>query len=68
MKVTEFTRSALEVRRENRRMTALGYRKHETDWEIHRGLGATDQVILDAQISADGKHVWTKIGRPEVSA
>lgn len=64
MKLTEFTRSALAVRREERRMKALGYRKHETDWEIHRGLGATDQVILDAKISADSKYVWTKVGRP----
>lgn len=64
MKVTAFTRSALAVRREDRRMKALGYRKHETDWEIHRGLGMTDQVILDAKISADGQYVWTKIGRP----
>ena len=68
MKVTEFTRGALQIRREDRRMKALGYRKHETDWEIHRGLGATDQVILDAQISADGKYVWTKVGRPGLSA
>jgi hypothetical protein len=68
MKVTEFTRGALTVRREDRRMKALGYRKHETDWEIHRGLGAMDQVILDAKISADGKHVWTKVGRPGPSA
>lgn len=64
MKVTEFTRGTLTVRREHRRMTALGYHKHETDWEIHRGLGATDQVILDAKISTDGKYVWTKVGLP----
>jgi hypothetical protein len=64
MKITDFTRRALESRREDRRMKALGYRKHETDWEIHRGLGATDQVILDAKISGDGKYVWTKVGVP----
>jgi len=67
VKVTHFTRDALRIRREARRMTALGYRRHETDWEIHRG-DMTDQIILDAQISADGKHVWTKIGRPEIIA
>ena len=67
MKVTAFTRRALATRREARRLKALGYRKHETDWEIHRG-GATDQVILDAKISADGKYVWTKVGRPSVGA
>ena len=49
------------VRDDRRRMTALGYRQHETDWEIHRGA-MVGQVIVDAQVSADGKYVWTKIG------
>lgn len=64
MKFTAFTRSALTMRREERRMKALGYRKCETDWEIHRGIGMIDHVILDAKISADSKYVWTKVGRP----
>ena len=66
MKVTEFTRAALKARREDRRMKSLGYRKHETDWEIHRG-GRYKEVILDAQVSADGKYVWTKIGSSDVA-
>jgi hypothetical protein len=41
-------------------MTSLGYRKHETDWEIHRG-GRHDEVISDVKISCDGKYVWTKL-------
>ena len=61
MKVTELTRRALAVRREEKQMTALGYRKHETDWEIHRGA-RFGNVIVDAKVSADGKHVWTKLG------
>lgn len=51
------------VREERRRMTALGYRKHETDWEIHRGY-AYRSIILDAVVSTDGKYVWTLIGEP----
>ena len=64
MKVTDFTRKALTIRRERRRLEALGYRRHETDWELLRG-GRRDEVILDAQISADGKHVYTLIGKPQ---
>ncbi|NSX15010.1 hypothetical protein HTY52_13080 [Cupriavidus taiwanensis] len=63
MIVTEFTRQALTVRREERRMRAQGFRKHETDWEIRRG-GRCDEVIVGVQISACGKYVWTKIGKP----
>lgn len=62
MKVTDFTRQALTVRREMRRMEAAGYRKHETDWEIHRGF-RQGEVIVDAKISACGKYVWTKLGK-----
>lgn len=49
MKVTAFTRRALEVRREERDMRRAGYRRHETDWEILRG-GRMGEVILDAKI------------------
>jgi hypothetical protein len=65
MKVTGLTRLALECRREELALTAGGYRKHETDWEIHRGYAAIKgHVILDAVISADSKYVYTKIGPP----
>lgn len=52
---------------ETQRMTALGYRKHETDWEIHRGVRYRE-VIVDAQISVDRKRVWTKLGEPDAPA
>jgi len=64
MIVSENTRRILAVRREKRRMKAAGYRLHETDWEIDRGLGKTHWVIHDAKISVSGKGVWTKIGPP----
>jgi hypothetical protein len=48
-------------REEEASMTALGYRRHETDWEIHRGYRCRE-VIIDAKISQDGKYVWTLIG------
>ena len=66
MRVTDRTRNILALRREHRRLTALGYRRHETDWEIHRGGAAIhDAVILDAKVSADGIHVYTLVGDPE---
>ncbi len=61
MLVTDRTRRALAYRREQRHLEGLGYRQHETDWEIIRG-GRTNERILDAKISIDGKHVYTKIG------
>lgn len=60
VKVTELTRRVLAVRREDRAMTAAGYRKHETDWEIHRGMRRQERIV-DAKVSIDGKYVWTKI-------
>jgi len=50
------------VRREHRDLVRQGYRRHETDWEIHRGLGALrDQKIVDAKVSVDGMYVYTKL-------
>lgn len=57
----DFIKSCLKVRREDKKMKALGYKMHETDWEIIRG-GDYDKVIIDVKISADKKHVWTKVG------
>jgi len=62
MIVTDFTRRALAIRREDRAMQSAGYRKHETDWEIHRG-GLYREHIVDARISCDGKYVWTKLSK-----
>jgi hypothetical protein len=61
MRVTDFTRECLAVRREEKRLKAAGYRRHETDWEIHRGY-RWREVIVDAVVSVDGKYVWTKLG------
>lgn len=62
MIVTPLTRMVLASRREAKAMLAAGYRKHETDWEILRG-GRYDERIVDAKVSVDGKHVWTKLGK-----
>lgn len=59
--MTDWSRRAIAVRREDRRLRALGYRRHETDWEIVRGGRYTERIV-DARISADGKYVWTLIG------
>lgn len=62
MKVTPLTKSTLAFRKEERRLLAQGYRRHETDWEILRG--STRQVskrIIDAKISVNGKFVYTKL-------
>ena len=61
MKVTASTRRALGIRREARNLKRLGYRKHETDWEIHRGH-RTGEVIQDVKISMDGRYVYTLVG------
>lgn len=61
MILSELTKQLLASRREDRKMRAAGYRKHETDWEIHRG-GRYQDVIVDAKISVDRKYVWTKLG------
>ena len=39
----------------------LGYRKHETDWEIHR-RHRTGDVIQDVKTSMDGRYVFTLVG------
>lgn len=62
VRVTDFTRKALACRRETRQLTAVGYRRHETDWEIVRGPRPRE-VIVDAVISVDGKSVWTLVGK-----
>ena len=63
MEMTDRTRRILAIRREERRLKAEGYRKHETDWELRRG-GRYRDVIVDAKISICGHYVWTKLGRP----
>lgn len=62
MKVTEFTKRALAYRRESKRMTLLGFRRHETDWEIHRGARQNERIV-EAVISGDGMYVWTRLGK-----
>jgi hypothetical protein len=61
MKVTERTKSALAMRREKRDLERQGFRRHETDWEIHRGMRQRE-VIVEARISTCGKYVYTKLG------
>ena len=56
MRVTTATRRTLDIRREERNLKRLGYRKHETDWEIHRGH-RTGDVIQDVKISMDDRYV-----------
>lgn len=64
MLVTEVTKRALEQRRYERSMKRAGYRRHETDWEIHRGYRFRE-VIVDVKIDRSGKYVWTKLGLPK---
>jgi hypothetical protein len=61
MIVTPWVRERLAFLRQERRLLAQGYRMHETDWEIHRGVRRRE-VILDAKVSTDGKYVYTKLG------
>jgi hypothetical protein len=62
MKVTDFTRKALAVRRDIRDMEAAGYHRTEVDYRLHRGSFEDQRRRLeDVRIAADGKHVWYKI-------
>lgn len=54
-------REILKVRRFAREMIRKGYRRHETDWEILRGVDH-QKIIVDAVVDIGGKHVWTKLG------
>lgn len=54
-------------RQQNKRLRSLGYRCHETDWEIHRG-SRLDEIIIDAVISSDGKKVYTLLGKNKETA
>lgn len=62
MKFTPLTKLALAKRREERKMAKDGFRKSETDWEIHRGF-RIDEVIVEARISICGKYMYTKLGK-----
>lgn len=65
---TRFMKNALRARREARHLEKLGYRRFETDWEIHRGFLSgglcLDGKIVDVKISWDGKSVWTLLNYP----
>lgn len=64
MKVTAYTRATLRIRRERRRLFALGYEEVGDNggmlWEIHRG-GRMGQRITDAVVGPDGLSVFVKI-------
>ena len=64
MKMTAWAKHSLAFRRQEKKLTQLGYQRHETDWEVIRGIESRNLVILDAVISTDGKYVYTKIGKP----
>jgi hypothetical protein len=63
MRVTEFTRSALAVRRDFRDREREGW-EYVGElggklWELHRG-GRIRQRIVDVRIAACGKALWIK--------
>lgn len=61
MIVTEFTKSALAYRRDQRRMAAAGYIFiSEPIWQLRRGA-SWDRKIIDVKIGADRQSVWVKL-------
>lgn len=66
MRVTEFTRSALAVRRDFRDREREGWEYIDEHggklWELHRG-GRYDQHIIDVRIAACGKALWIKTAK-----
>lgn len=67
MRVTQFTRTALRVRREAKQMKADGWELVGEGggklWELQRGW-RWREVITDMKIAADGKSLWIKTGEP----
>lgn len=63
MKVTAFTKSALECRRENRDLPKEGWERVGENggnlWQLYRG-GRWNHTITDVRISVDGKSLWIK--------
>ena len=57
-----FIKRCLAFRKQKRDLYKLGYKMHETDWEIHRG-GLYRHIIEDVKISVCGKYVYTKISK-----
>ena len=61
MRVTNFTRRALAVRRDDRDMTAKGYAKVGPWvgilWDLSCGVRSNHR-ITDVRIHADGKQLW----------
>lgn len=62
MKLNDFARQTLAARRQRKKLLAEGYVETEPHWEIVRGA-KTDYEIIDAQISADGRTIFTKIAK-----
>lgn len=64
MKVTQFTRSALAYRREERDMLARGWEAVSEGggrlWEIHRGWRSGHRIV-DCKIGVCGRRLWVKI-------
>lgn len=64
MKVTDFTKGALTVRRERRDMAKAGWEFVGEDggklWELERE-GRYTHRIADVKIAACGKALWVKI-------
>ena len=61
MIVTEFTRSTLAYRREQRVMRKQGWIYHgEPIWQLVRGASRGVKII-DAKPGVDGKGVWLKL-------
>jgi hypothetical protein len=66
MRVTDFTRSALAVRRDHRDREREGWEYINENggnlWELHRG-GRWDHRIVDVRVSACGKALWIKTAK-----
>lgn len=66
MKVNNFTREALKIRRDKRDMPKDGWEyvgeRGGSMWELHRGW-RYDQHIVDVRIAACGKALWIKTAK-----
>ena len=60
MRVTDFTRRAIAIRREARDMERAGWRRiYEPCWQIVRG--GDRRHIVDARVSVNGYQIWYRL-------
>jgi hypothetical protein len=62
VKVTDWTRRTLAIRRERRDYERAGWERVPGPWDLDRG-GRQSCQITEAEVSVDGKNIWVKVSK-----